>query len=233
MSCLFFFFILRTSLVKQRLNSSGIGVAKQRDVSGGELADTMKSGEGTGVEGERELAVFRVVGGVFRGGPVDKCLVSGCKSWKVVLQSDVYEKRWREGNVNRIINTPTHQVHSGSVHLRHTYAYGTPYHTQIHTQKKKINTHKECNFVHYVGPLFQATYFLIRLGGSGGGGVGVVPDRTDPGFEFAVVSSFIRIRLWVRVFFYPRNTIACSSLSLGLVTENFQPFGVWMWIDVE
>ena len=36
----------------------------------------MKNGEGIGVEGERGLAVFRVVGGVFRGGPVDKCLVS-------------------------------------------------------------------------------------------------------------------------------------------------------------
>ena len=47
---------------------------KQRDISGGELADTMKNGEGTGVEGERGLAVFRVVGGVL--GPVDKCLVS-------------------------------------------------------------------------------------------------------------------------------------------------------------
>ena len=58
------------------MNSSGIAVDKQRDISNGELADTMKNGEGTGVEGERGLAVFRVVGGVFRGGPVDKCLVS-------------------------------------------------------------------------------------------------------------------------------------------------------------
>ena len=28
---------------------------KQRDISNGELADTMKNGEGTGVEGERGL----------------------------------------------------------------------------------------------------------------------------------------------------------------------------------
>ena len=49
---------------------------KQRDISNGELADTMKNGEGTGVEGERGHVVFTVVGGVFRGGPVEKCLVS-------------------------------------------------------------------------------------------------------------------------------------------------------------
>ena len=57
----------------------------QRDLSGGVSAESMKSGEGTGVEGERGLADFRVVAGVFRGGPVDKCLVSGGKSWKVIV----------------------------------------------------------------------------------------------------------------------------------------------------
>ena len=51
--------------------NSCIAMDKQRDLSGGELSDTMKNGEGTGVEGERGLAVFRVVGGVFRGGSVD------------------------------------------------------------------------------------------------------------------------------------------------------------------
>ncbi len=30
---------------------------KQRDLSGGELAHTVKNGEGTGIEGERGLAV--------------------------------------------------------------------------------------------------------------------------------------------------------------------------------
>ena len=104
---------------------------KQRDLSGGELADTVKNGEGTGVEGE---TVFRVVGGVFRGGLVDKCLVSGCKSWKVVLQSDVYERRWREGNVNRILSTPTHARTLG-VRTSTPIHTHTGLHTQIRTQK--------------------------------------------------------------------------------------------------
>ena len=123
---------------------------KRRNLSGGVSAELMKNGEGTGVKGERGLADFKVVGGVFSGGPVDKCLVSGCKSWKVVLQSDVYEKRWREGNVNRILSTPTHTgtlgvrtstpIHTHTTHLTHT-----THHTQIRTQK-----HRESNFVHYV-----------------------------------------------------------------------------------
>ena len=110
---------------------------KQRDLSGGELADTMKNGEGTGVEGETGLAVFRVVGGVFRGGLVDKCLVSGCKSWKVVLQSDVYERRWREGNVNRYSVRLRTQVHSGYVHLRQYIRIRDSIRKYVHRKRKR------------------------------------------------------------------------------------------------
>ena len=52
------------------MNYSGIAVDKQRDLSGGVVAELVKNGEGTGVEGERGLADFKVVGGVFSGGPV-------------------------------------------------------------------------------------------------------------------------------------------------------------------